>query len=498
MSTKAPGLLAVLLLVLLAVVALRGLNQIGLRGNFITAENLEASARISDIAARTRALDSGLYRLMAMRAANAAQLDVPQAIRLQTAQTAQLVGDLTQYRAEFAGPDQISVINAAVQTLTHYEAAAQAWGTVLQGDYATAAQVVGPYDSQLDAVANALSGISDQSLRHAREISDRASDMTRQTGMALLFITVIIAGCISLLTWRYGRRTQSILLTQRELAAQVMARTAELDQARIEAEDALAEIQQARRRLVDAEQMAALGSLVAGVAHEINTPVGTALTAATLLEDQTRKLRAVVADGAMKRADFTRYLDLASDTTRLMLSNIHRAAGLIQSFKQVAVDQTSAERRRFDLADYLREVVTSLSPQLHKASVKVEVICANGIEMDSFPGALSQVVTNLVMNALLHAFEGVDPKLVRIEGSPAAEDAITLIFTDNGCGIPEENLARIFEPFFTTKRGAGGTGLGLHIVYSIVTQQLGGTLAVESTVGEGTVFSVALPLRGPA
>ena len=227
-------------------------------------------------------------------------------------------------------------------------------------------------------------------------------------------------------------------------------------------------------------------------AHEINTPVGTALTASTLLEQRTRDFGEQVAAGQIKKSDLTRYMDLARETVGLVLSNIDRAAELIQSFKQVAVDQTSDVRRPFNLAVYLDEIVTSLSPNLRKAAATVEVSCAPDIEMNSYPGALAQVVTNLIMNAVTHAFENQRGGKIGIQAERGVGGKIKILFHDNGKGMPPDVLARIFDPFFTTKRGWGGTGLGMHIVYNLVTQQLGGGIVAQSVEGEGTTFALEI------
>ncbi|MFD2449413.1 sensor histidine kinase [Vogesella fluminis] len=181
----------------------------------------------------------------------------------------------------------------------------------------------------------------------------------------------------------------------------------------------------------------------------------------------------------------------------LILSNTERAANLIQSFKQVAVDQTSEARRQFDIAHYIGEIITSLRPRLRHRKVEIDIDCLPELQMDSYPGALSQVLTNLVMNALLHAYDDDAEGRIRICVDTLAGQKIRLSVTDDGKGIPPENLKRIFEPFFTTRRGDGGSGLGLHIVFNIVFKRLGGTIRVDSTVGEGTSFILVLPCTAP-
>ncbi|WP_051340969.1 PAS domain-containing sensor histidine kinase [Azospirillum halopraeferens] len=261
------------------------------------------------------------------------------------------------------------------------------------------------------------------------------------------------------------------------------------------AEQALSDLRHAQETLIQSEKMASLGALVAGVAHEVNTPVGVALTGITHLADATRQFRGRIAEGAVRRTDLAEYMDTAAEVCALIETNLHRAGELIQSFKQTAVDQTSEERRAFDLKDYLDDVLTSLHPRLKKMQHGVGVQCPEGLIVDGYPGALFQVLTNLTMNALTHAFPDGQAGRIDLSVTRCGADEVELRFTDDGCGIPDANRLRIFDPFFTTKRGAGGSGLGLHIVYNIVTKRLRGTIRVESEEGKGTTFILRFPLR---
>jgi two-component system, NtrC family, sensor kinase len=260
-----------------------------------------------------------------------------------------------------------------------------------------------------------------------------------------------------------------------------------------ELEHTLRRLQEAQAQLVQNEKLASLGALVAGVAHEINTPIGVGVTAASTLQANTANLRTQYRDGALKRSDLDRFVTLAEECAQIILKNLQRAAELIQSFKQVAVDQSSGERRRFSLKAYLEEVLLSLRPKLKKTSHHVEVECPEGIVLDSYPGAIAQIVTNLVSNSLLHGFEGRDEGRITIRVTEE-RDWVTLRFRDDGRGIPREHLSRIYDPFFTTKRSTGGSGLGLHIVYNLVAQRLGGTIEATSE-GQGTEFVIRFPTR---
>lgn len=269
-----------------------------------------------------------------------------------------------------------------------------------------------------------------------------------------------------------------------------------LQRALKETHNAFKQLQSTQASLVQAEKMAALGGLVAGVAHEINTPVGVALTGASILAQETQSLARLLASGAIRKTDLLAYVQVAQESTLLLLNNIQRAADLIQSFKRVAVDQTSEARRLFNLHDYIADVLASLHPALKRSNVQVTVECPDGLMIDGYPGAFSQIITNLVMNALIHAYSnreaGVLQLIIRREDKMASLD-----FIDQGNGIAADILPRIFDPFFTTTRGSGGSGLGLNIVYNLTVRTLGGRIDVKSTLGQGTCFSLTFPLTSP-
>lgn len=274
----------------------------------------------------------------------------------------------------------------------------------------------------------------------------------------------------------------------------------EAQEARVAAEvanrelfEALKNLQATQSQLVEAEKMAALGGLVAGVAHEINTPVGVGVTAASLLEDKTAAFSTLFQTGQMKRSDLEKYLDTASQSSGMILKNLQRAAELIQSFKQVAVDQSSEERRIFAVKPYLEEVLLSLHPKLKRTHLATEIYGDDNLTLDSFPGAFAQIVTNLVMNSLIHAYEPNQPGQLTFN-LKQKQGQLVFEYADDGRGIPKEYLGKIFDPFFTTKRGQGGSGLGLHIIYNLVSQKLDGTIRCESEVGRGTRFMIELPL----
>lgn len=297
----------------------------------------------------------------------------------------------------------------------------------------------------------------------------------------------------------FGEVIRAFNRTQRKLKS-VLARRRRAEEAARgaadETERAYEELKSAQTSLVEAEKLASLGGLVAGVAHEINTPVGITLTSASVLRESTLQVRAAMTAGAVRKSEMLAYLDTAEESTRLILANAERAAHLIQSFKQVAVDQTSEARREFELGDYINEVVASLWPKFKHTRIKVEVRCPEPIAIDGYPGAMAQVLTNLAMNALTHAYEDGQSGCVLVEVARDQQQAV-IHFSDDGKGIAAEHLGHIFDPFFTTKRGAGGTGLGLNILHSIVTQRFGGSIAVASAPGRGTRFTIKIPVVSP-
>lgn len=247
-----------------------------------------------------------------------------------------------------------------------------------------------------------------------------------------------------------------------------------------------------QNQLIESEKMAALGNLVAGVAHEISTPIGTSITAASTLEDETENFLKAIEEGLLKRSVLDRYTHVAQGSSRLVVSNLQRAGELIHSFKQVAVDQSHQEQRQFNVKAYLQEVLNSLGPQLKNTGHQLILSGDEMLIVESYPGLLAQIVTNLVTNSLAHAFQPFEQGTLLLEVSQA-EQAIQLIYSDDGCGITPENQRKIYEPFYTTARHRGGTGLGLNIVYNLVTQSLAGKIQIDSQVGQGTKFTITFP-----
>ena len=273
----------------------------------------------------------------------------------------------------------------------------------------------------------------------------------------------------------------------RKAKASLEAQNAALNQA-------LTQLQEAQSELVRQEKLASLGRLVAGVAHEINTPLGICVTATSHLVEELRLTRAELAEGSMTEDSLNGFFDVIDQSLRIMTTNTQRAASLVRSFKQVAVDQSSDDIRSFNLGSYIDEVLLSLQPKLKGRPVKVEVDCPRDLLMDSFPGAVSQILTNMVVNSLVHGFEREQPGHIRIRAA-LEDETVVFDYGDDGAGMDEDTLSKLFDPFFTTKRGNGGSGLGAHILYNLVTGALGGTLKVESSPGQGLRYHLRFPRR---
>jgi PAS domain S-box-containing protein len=271
----------------------------------------------------------------------------------------------------------------------------------------------------------------------------------------------------------------------------------EMRKAKDAAEAALRNLRETQNSLIEAEKLAALGRLVAGVAHEVNNPVGISLTVASSLERKTALFTAEVARGDLKRSSLNEFLEASRDASSQLVANLNRAAELIASFKQVAADRNYSDQRTFDLGDLTEQVVMSLRPGLRKHNLTLTVDCQPNLTMNSYPGPYGQVLTNLFLNAVAHAFPDGKPGAVDIQVRESGKDNVEIIFSDNGCGMSLDVRRRAFDPFFTTRRDQGGTGLGLHIVYSIVTNRLGGRLDLDSEPGGGTRIQIILPRVAP-
>jgi PAS domain S-box-containing protein len=288
-------------------------------------------------------------------------------------------------------------------------------------------------------------------------------------------------------------------ITERKRAeAALLAGEREIRSAKDAAEAALQNLQETQNSLIEAEKLAALGRLVAGVAHEINNPVGTSLTVASSLERKTELFAGQVVQGSLKRSSLNEFLDISREASTQLVANLKRAAELIQSFKQVASDRNTSNQRIFDLGVLTEQVAMSLRPGLGKQSLVLNVACRPELIMNSYPGPYGQVLTNLFLNSVAHAFQAGKAGTIDIKVQASGKDHVEIVVSDDGCGMSHDVRRHAFDPFFTTRRDQGSTGLGLHIVHSIVTNYLGGRLTLDSGPGESTKIQLVLPRTAPA
>ena len=288
---------------------------------------------------------------------------------------------------------------------------------------------------------------------------------------------------------------ESLAQSVTQLEDRVERRTHELREVNFRLQKTLADLQRMQNCLVQSEKLASLGSLVAGVAHELNTPIGTSITLVSTVADRCAELGKLIVSG-IQRSHLESSLNEIRQASQLAHTNLERASSLVQDFKQVAVDQTSSRRRKFLLDELFREMMVAVRLRHKHASVTINVTIPEGVMMDSYPGTLEQIISNLVENAVLHGTHGRAQCTVEIVAR-ALENVIILTVSDDGIGIQPDHLARIFDPFFTTSMGKGGSGLGLSIVYSLTTGMLGGTVSVHSQPGQGTEFQFELPYVAP-
>lgn len=299
-------------------------------------------------------------------------------------------------------------------------------------------------------------------------------------------------GKLHLVDWSSNDEIGTLISTFNESQQAQITHDKMLTSEKEKAEQALQDLKETQTQLVESEKMASLGSLVAGISHEINTPLGVAKTSSSHIEDELNKLEKAFTGGTLTKSDMQGFMTQFQDGLHLLIANLNRASELMASFKQVSADQSHDEIRVFNLREYLEETVYTLKPNLKRYQVSVVLDCNEDIHLSSFPGAFSQIITNLIMNSLLHAYNPEDQGTIKISVTDG-ENQIGVEYRDDGAGMEEDVRKKIFDPFFTTKRGNGGTGLGMHIIYNLVTIKLQGTIEVRSKLGMGSVFSMELP-----
>jgi signal transduction histidine kinase len=329
--------------------------------------------------------------------------------------------------------------------------------------------------------------------------SDEALTSIRANFVRLVVVGAMVfllaMGLVLFAARRISTTEEEIRLLNAHLEARVEERTQALARSNQSLTETLQRLEHTQEELVESEKLASLGALVAGVAHELNTPIGNALMAASTLSDEAR----VFADSAksgMTRSAFDAHLVTTHTGTEMIMTNISRAAELINGFKQLAVDRTSAQRREFNLGGELADIRVAMGPTLRAHPVVLTVgQGVDAIVMDSYPGALSSIIINLINNSILHGFEGRSAGTITIDAKLADAGHVEILFADDGNGMTDDVRKHVFEPFFTTKLGRGGSGLGMHIVYNSVTKLLGGRIELDSAPGQGTRYRLLLPVR---
>ncbi|MEA3289544.1 MAG: hybrid sensor histidine kinase/response regulator [Campylobacterota bacterium] len=259
-----------------------------------------------------------------------------------------------------------------------------------------------------------------------------------------------------------------------------------------ELEQKIEYIEQTQQKLIESEKMAALGSLVAGVAHEVNTPLGLAITSNSILEDECEKIENLYRSNTIKKSDLEKFIENVKEASKLLSSNLNRAATLIKSFKQISVDQSSEEKRNFNLKEYIQEIFETYHSQIKKQSLILDINCSESISLNSYPGALSQVISNLIQNSLTHAFDKKDEGKISLNVEDKGKEVI-IVFSDDGKGLEPSIKEKVFEPFITTKRNEGGSGLGMNIIYNLIHEKLQGDIKIESIKDQGTIITINIP-----
>ena len=286
---------------------------------------------------------------------------------------------------------------------------------------------------------------------------------------------------------------QQALQQNNTLSEKVNARTDALKQSNQELLSTLEELHKFQAQLVETKKMASLGDMVAGIAHEVNTPIGLGITASTLLADRLHEISQSFDNKSLKSSQLKKFLVDSEENVSIIYRNLERSAKLISSFKKVAVDQSNADIRVFNVRELLEEVTLTLKTKTDLESVQLIINCPNELTVKSKPGPINQVLINLIINSIIHGFEHSDNGVIEISIS-YLDEKLHISYQDNGIGIDEKIKSRVFDPFTTTKRGSGGSGLGLHLVFNLVTQALNGKIDFKTSAERGTLFNIEFPV----
>ena len=333
-----------------------------------------------------------------------------------------------------------------------------------------------------------------QGVARSRDYASRAKHCdVREYNILIDAINVLLARMQEYVVKQQQSEQQHQELNSR-LEEEVGQRTAALKEANTELIQTLEKLHQFQRQIVENEKMASLGDMVAGVAHEVNTPIGLGITASTMMLDRLVVLEQQFSDKTLKASSMKRFIEEGRENLNIIYRNLNRAADLISSFKQVAVDQSSEEARDINVKQLIEETLMSLRPRLKKVTHTIHIECNESLNVVSKAGPINQILINLIMNSLIHAFEGVENGQIDIIAALTDDKKLKIIYRDNGSGIPTSIKKRIFDPFVTTKRGQGGSGLGMHLVFNLVTQALDGNIKLESEPDKGVEFTLSFPV----
>ena len=333
-----------------------------------------------------------------------------------------------------------------------------------------------------------------QGVARSRDYASRAKHCdVREYNILIDAINVLLARMQEYVVKQQQSEQQHQELNSR-LEEEVGQRTVALKEANTELIQTLEKLHQFQRQIVENEKMASLGDMVAGVAHEVNTPIGLGITASTMMLDRLVVLEQQFSDKTLKASSMKRFIEEGRENLNIIYRNLNRAADLISSFKQVAVDQSSEEARDINVKQLIEETLMSLRPRLKKVTHTIHIECNESLNVVSKAGPINQILINLIMNSLIHAFEGVENGQIDIIAALTDDKKLKIIYRDNGSGIPNSIKKRIFDPFVTTKRGQGGSGLGMHLVFNLVTQALDGNIKLESEPDKGVEFTLSFPV----
>lgn len=335
-------------------------------------------------------------------------------------------------------------------------------------------------------------------VQELRKITESKDFETRIDSPELLEMQILAESVNAMLT-KINQQIHQFSLAEKEikelnqsLEEKVVSRTQALRDSNQELLDALEQVHQYQSQVIQSEKMASLGQMVAGVAHEVNTPIGLGVTASTMLSDKIDIIVKALEDKTLSAKKLDRFLAESKENTQIIYRNLSRAADLISSFKQVAVDQTADTIRKIKVKEFLSEVLMSMNPTLKKSSQDILIHCDETLSIITKPGPINQIMMNLIMNSVLHAFREDERGSIEITVWQQGDNCF-IRYQDNGCGIEEKIKQKIFDPFVTTRRGEGGSGLGMHLVYNLVTQALKGQISVTSELGNGAQFDIEFP-----